>query len=141
MSQRKKKSRLHACVFLVSVIIVSSVQYISFLCAPFHSSSQTTVKQILTNLLINSKTTVQRPHVKSPQNRFTTPSVLCEEATAFNRIAPYARITVSIFLAKTSTAQGLLHRRSSSKVLSILIQSIFIPPTAKINCTLPGMPG
>lgn len=70
-----------------------------------------------------------------------TPTDLCMEAMGFNRIAPYARITESTFLAKASTAQGLLHGRSSSEVFSILIQSIFIPATAKINCTQPGMPG
>lgn len=63
------------------------------------------------------------------------------EAMGFNRIAPYDRITESTFLAKTSTAQGLLDGRSSSEVLSILIQSIFILPAAKINCTPPGIPG
>lgn len=56
---------------------------------------------------------------------------------SFNRIAPHAGITESTFLAKASAAEGLLHGRSSSEVLPILIQSIFIPPTAKINCTRP----
>lgn len=55
----------------------------------------------------------------------------------FNRIAPSARITQSTFLANTSKAQGLLHGRSFCEVLSILIQSIFIPSTAKINCAPP----
>ena len=53
--------------------------------------------------------------------------MLNEEAMGFNRIAPSAWIILSTFLAKAPKAHGLLHGRSSREVLSILIQSIFIP--------------
>lgn len=72
-----------------------------------------------------------------PRDIFSTSSTSFMEQMSFNRIAPHAGIAQSTFLAKASAAEGLLHGRSPSEVLAILIQSIFIPPTAKINCTRP----
>lgn len=99
------------------------------------------IRQSTNQHKLNKKNTVPWSPVTYPQHTLSTSSVLFMGAMSFNRIAPYARITESTFLAKASTAEGLLHGRSSSEVLPILIQSIFIPPTAKINCTRSGMPG